>query len=82
MCLHEQAAVAASFGDNAVVIDWVKAQPLLDVLTCIGDGLDRIWNIVAQLAPNTQRREVLDWFHLMENLHACRWVNPLSQSST
>lgn len=26
-------------------------------------------NIVSQLAPETQRREVLDWFHLMENLH-------------
>ncbi|MBH8554323.1 ISKra4 family transposase, partial [Nostocaceae cyanobacterium CENA357] len=37
--------------------------------TCIGDGHDGIWNIVEQLAPNAQRREVLDWFHLIENLH-------------
>ncbi|WP_250124877.1 ISKra4 family transposase [Chroococcidiopsis sp. CCMEE 29] len=68
-CLHEPAEVAASFGDNTVVIDWVNAQPLAPVLTCIGDGHDGIWNIVAQLTPSTQRREVLDWFHLMENLH-------------
>lgn len=81
VCLHEQAAVAASFGDNAVVIDWVNTQPLPDVLTCIGDGHDGIWNIVAQLAPNTERREVLDWFHLIENLHSCWRVNQLSQSS-
>ncbi len=69
VCLHEQGAVAASFQENAVVIDWVNAQAQAAVLTCIGDGHDGIWNIVAALAPNTQRREVLDWFHLMENLH-------------
>jgi len=83
VCLHEQAAVAASFGDNAVVIDWVKAQPLPDVLTCIGDGHDGIWNIVAQLAANTQRREVLDWFHLMENLHKVGGsINRLNQAQS
>lgn len=75
VCLHEQAAVAASFRENPVVVDWVNAQPLAAVLTCIGDGHDGIWNIIAQFAPNTQRREVLDWFHLMENLHACWWFN-------
>ena len=51
------------------MIDWVNAQPLAAVLTCIGDGHDGIWNVITQLAPDTQRREVLDWFHLMENLH-------------
>lgn len=69
VCLHELGAVAASFQDNGVVIDWVNAQPLATVLTCIGDGHDGIWNIISHFAPNTQRREVLDWFHLMENLH-------------
>jgi hypothetical protein len=39
------------------------------LLTCIGDGHDGIWNIIDQLAPDVQRREVLDWFHLIENLH-------------
>lgn len=65
----ELGAIAASFQDNARVIDWVNAQPLAVVLTCLGDGHDGIWNIISQLAPNTQRREVLDWFHLSENLH-------------
>jgi hypothetical protein len=32
ICLHEQVAVAASFRENAVVIDWVNAQPLAAVL--------------------------------------------------
>lgn len=69
VCLHEQEAVAASFRENAMLVDWVNAQPLATVLTCIGDGHDGIWNIVAQLVPNLERREVLDWFHLIENLH-------------
>ena len=54
--------------------EWVNQQPIAEVLTCLGDGHDGIWNIVEQLAPNGQRREVLDWFHLMENLHSCGWV--------
>jgi hypothetical protein len=67
VCLHERSAVAAAFGQNAEVIEWVNQQPLAGVVTCLGDGHDGIWNIVSQLAPDTQRREVLDWFHLMEN---------------
>jgi hypothetical protein len=67
--LHDLGMVGTSFQDNQVVIDWVNEQPLASTLTCIGDGHDGIWNIVDQLAPDTQRREVLDWFHLIENLH-------------
>ncbi len=74
VCLHDQAGVAASFQDNAVVIDSVNAQPLATVLTCIGDGHYGIWNIVTQFAPNTQRREVIDWFHLIENAALGRWL--------
>ncbi len=34
-----------------------------------GDGHDGIWNIIVEIAPNGERREILDWYHLMENLH-------------
>ncbi len=67
--LHHLGTVGTSFQDNQVVIDWVNDQTLASTVTCIGDGHDGIWNIIDQLAPNVQRREVLDWFHLMENLH-------------
>ena len=67
--LHQIGIVGTSFQDNQVVIDWVNDQSLANTVTCIGDGHDGIWNIIAQLAPNVQRREVLDWFHLMENLY-------------
>lgn len=67
--LHDNGTIGTSFQDNQVVIDWVNHQPLASTLTCIGDGHDGIWNIIDQLAPDVQRREVLDWFHLIENLH-------------
>lgn len=65
--LHEQ-AVGAFFQDNPRLVDWVIAQPLSDPLTCLGDGHDGIWNIYDQIGTPTQRREILDWYHLVENL--------------
>ncbi len=68
-CLHQKSAIAASFQENSLMINWLKSQALAPIVTCIGDGHDGIWNIVRDFAPEHQRREVLDWFHLMENLH-------------
>ncbi|WDD36236.1 ISKra4 family transposase (plasmid) [Nostoc sp. UHCC 0926] len=67
--LHHLGMLGTSFRNNQIVIDWVNAQSLASTVTCIGDGHDGIWNIVDQLASDVQRREVLDWFHLIENLH-------------
>lgn len=61
--------LSASFQQNDLLIDWVNHQALAPVLTCIGDGHDGVWNIVRKLTPETERREILDWFHLMENLY-------------
>lgn len=61
-------AVGAFFQDNLALVNWVKAQPLSDPLTCLGDGHDGIWNIYDQIGTATQRREILDWYHLVENL--------------
>ncbi len=65
--LHEF-ATGACFQDNQQLIDWVRQQPLTSPLTCLGDGHDGIWNLIKPMAPDTQRREMLDWYHLMENL--------------
>ncbi len=35
----------------------------------LGDGHDGIWNIIQQISTPDQRREILDWYHLIENLH-------------
>lgn len=65
--MHEF-ATGACFRDNQQLIDWVHQQPLRDPLTCLGDGHDGLWNLIKSMAPATQRRESLDWYHLMEKL--------------
>jgi hypothetical protein len=59
----------ANFQNNAQLIDWVNEQELAQPLTCLGDGHDGIWNIISQISTVTERREILDWYHLKENLH-------------
>jgi hypothetical protein len=69
VCLHNQEAVGASFQNNSLLQEWVRNQPTTEILTCLGDGHDGIWNLIQEFKPEPQRREVLDWFHLMENLY-------------
>lgn len=66
--LHES-LYAAYFQDNEALVNYVNSQPLNSLLTCLGDGHDGIWNIIENFNPNGERREILDWYHLMENLH-------------
>lgn len=66
---HNLPALAASFQENNLVIDWVNNQPLASTLTCIGDGHDGRRNIIREFTPEKERREIQDLFHLMENLY-------------
>jgi hypothetical protein len=50
-------------------MEWVNGQPLATPVICLGDGHDGIWKLFREVAIPTQRREILDWFHLVENLH-------------
>lgn len=68
VALHGQVC-AGFFQANQELIDWTNRQPLAEVITCLGDGHDGVWNIVAQLRNGRTRREILDWFHLKENLY-------------
>lgn len=65
--LHER-GVGAFFDDNKSLVNWVNLQPLATPVTCLGDGHDGIWNIIAEIGSSSQRQEILDWYHLMENL--------------
>jgi len=65
--LH-QCAVSAFFDDNTALVRWVKQQPLASPLVCLGDGHDGIWNLFEQIGPPPERLEILDWYHLIENL--------------
>lgn len=50
---------------------WVNTQPLASPVTCLGDGHDGVWNIIVEITPNGERREILDWYQMIENLHLC-----------
>ncbi len=65
--LH-QCAVSAFFRDNAALVEWVNQQPLASPLVCLGDGHDGIWNLFGQIGSPPERLEILDWYHLIENL--------------
>jgi hypothetical protein len=62
-------ATGGYFKQNPALVTWVNQQPLAQTLSCLGDGHDGIWNLFAEIGNPTQRLEILDWFHLMENLH-------------
>jgi len=55
------------FQDNLALIDFVRCQPLIHPLVCLGDGHDGVWNLFREIAP--ERWEILDWYHLKENLY-------------
>jgi hypothetical protein len=44
---------------------------LSPILTCLGDGHDGIWKVIETFGKNQVpiKREVLDWYHLKENLY-------------
>lgn len=66
--IHERVGIAF-FQENQSLLQWVARQPWSQTITCLGDGHDGVWNIVEQIGSKHQRREILDWYHLMENLH-------------
>lgn len=58
--------LGTAFQDTAALTDWVNRHPLAMPLTCLGDGHPGIWNLMASITA--ERREILDWDHLKENL--------------
>lgn len=65
--LHHQ-SVGAFFQDNSSLTSWVNQHSFSTPLICLGDGHDGIWNLFAEISNPSQRQEILDWYHLMENL--------------
>lgn len=58
----------AFFQDNESLINWINSQKLTNPLYCLGDGHSGIWNIMTEIGEKGQRIEILDWYHLMENI--------------
>jgi hypothetical protein len=59
----------ADFRNNQALMEQVNHYCLANPVTCLGDGHDGIWNLIADIATPEQRREILDWYHLKENLY-------------
>lgn len=60
----------AFFADNQSLVDYVNSQSLVNPLICLGDGHDGVWNLVREFGrEQLSRCEILDWFHLVENLY-------------
>ena len=57
------------FQENADLAQWVAQQPLAEEVSVVGDGHPGVWNLAAECVDDQRRCEVLDWYHLMENLH-------------
>ncbi len=59
----------AFFQDNLSLINWVNSQNLAQTIYCLGDGHDGVWNLFTAIAETERRQEILDWYHLKENLY-------------
>ncbi len=64
-----QLGVAAFFQNNSALLDLVNSQVLAKPLICLGDGHDGIWNLFREIGEKQERIEILDWYHLIENLY-------------
>jgi len=60
--------IRAYFQDNDALIEWVNHQPLASPITCLGMGMTEFGT--SSIAPNGERREILDWYHGI----CTRWV--------
>jgi len=67
--LHDDVC-EAFFQDPKGLEEWSNGQPLSPIVTFLGDGHPGIWNVVESFSNQSWRirREVLDWYHLKENL--------------
>ncbi|MBU6230989.1 MAG: ISKra4 family transposase, partial [Cyanobacteria bacterium REEB459] len=65
------------FQDNTALQTWSIAQPLEAEFIVLGDGHDGVWTIARTFGGEQvpQRIEVLDWFHLMENLYKVQMLD-------
>lgn len=68
VCIDTQVRMAW-FQENEELVWWVNNQACDSVLNCVGDGHPGIWNLMNQFHPQGETRQILDWFHLVENLY-------------
>ena len=65
----DRVCYGAFFQDNLALSDWINSQKLTNPVTCLGDGHPGIWRFFKSIGTEAQRIEILDWYHLVENLY-------------
>ena len=68
-CVQDHVYCGAFFQNNQDLIDGSNSQKLLHPMYCIGDGHPGIWNLFQEIGVTQRRQEILDWYHLKENLY-------------
>ena len=59
----------ALFQEPQALVDWINSQRLIKPLVCLGDGHDGVWKLFREIVSAADRLEILDWYHLRENLY-------------
>jgi len=59
----------AWYKDPVALLAWITTLPLLPVIYLLGDGHCGIWSLFEQMAIDGPTDEILDWYHLKENLY-------------
>ena len=67
--LNGDGSCSAWFKDNPALLRWTQTLVWASLVYCLGDGHCGVWSLFAQMTGIKEREEILDWFHLKENLH-------------
>lgn len=59
----------ACYQEHESLCLWVRTLLFATILYCLGDGHPGIWKLYWQMLLPTPQQQILDWFHLIENLH-------------
>jgi hypothetical protein len=61
----------AFFQEPEALEKWSNSLPLASIITLVGDGHLGVWKAAMNFASQQEliRRQVLDWYHLIENLY-------------
>ncbi len=57
----------AFYKEDKELIKYINKQKKAEFMVCLGDGHGSVWNIIDGITG--QKIEVLDWYHLTENLY-------------
>ena len=59
----------AWFKQPSMLLNWVARLPIATLVYLLGDGHCGIWSLFAQMSVPGFTDEILDWYHLKENLY-------------